>query len=228
MKKLIKTLLNENLFYNLLESYIEEDYPTNFNLDHFKTLRKYSERVRYCDENLKKISSGSGRIVYIVDDTKVLKLAKNTKGVAQCEVEIQWGNDSYFGGILARTLDSHPDGLWVEMELARKVSKPIFRQLVGVDIHDLEMCLRNFGQTQKGKQPLVRMDPEIESALNENEFVNDIKDLMQQMDAPAGDLGRLNSYGLVKRDCHDSIVVVDFGLTNDVYSDYYDRSSKRY
>ncbi len=42
----------------------------------------------------------------------------------------------------------------------------------------------------------------------------------------AGDLDRLSTYGLVKRDGHDTIVIIDFGLSGDVYSTYYDRSRR--
>jgi hypothetical protein len=197
-------------------------------MDHFKSLRKYSERVKYCDEHLKKISSGSARIVYMVDNEKVLKLAKNDKGVAQCNVEIQWGNDSYFGGLLARTLDSHPDGLWVEMELARKVRLTDFKRLAGFDFKKLNYYLRNAEQTEKGKRRFFYIEPEIEREFDGNEFVSELKELMLSMDAPAGDMTRLNSYGLVNRDGQDRIVLIDFGLTNDVYSDYYDRTKNKY
>lgn len=212
----------------IFEEIMDEDYPSSFDMEHFKSLRKYSERVRYCDQHLKKISAGSARIVYIIDNEKVLKLAKNEKGVAQCEVEIQWGNDSYFGGILAKTLDSHPDGLWVEMELARKVKKGDFKTLAGFNFDDLNTYLRNAEQQNKGRKPIFGIDPEVQEALDENEFVTELKDLMNSMDAPAGDMTRLNSYGLVKRNGHDTIVLIDFGLTNDVYSDYYDRTKNRY
>jgi hypothetical protein len=42
-------------------------------MDEFKGLITFKDRITYCDNNLKKISSGSGRIVYMIDDIKVLK-----------------------------------------------------------------------------------------------------------------------------------------------------------
>ena len=41
----------------------------------FKSLPSFAARVRYCNEKLQRISSGSARIVYKIDDEKVLKLA---------------------------------------------------------------------------------------------------------------------------------------------------------
>jgi hypothetical protein len=49
-------------------------------MDEFKGLITFKDRITYCDNNLKKISSGSGRIVYMIDDIKVLKLSKIVKG----------------------------------------------------------------------------------------------------------------------------------------------------
>jgi hypothetical protein len=228
MKDFIKHKVQQEMHNKLIENLMDEDYPSSFDMEHFKSLRKYSERVKYCDQHLQKISSGSARIVYIIDNEKVLKLAKNEKGVAQCEVEIQWGNDSYFGGILAKTLDSHPDGLWVEMELARKVKKGDFKTLAGFNFDDLDTYLRNAEQQMKGRRPMFSIDQNVQEAMEQNEFVVELVDLMNSMDAPAGDMTKLNSYGIVKRNGHDTIVLIDFGLTNDVYSDYYDRTKSRY
>lgn len=221
MKNLIKKRLIESLEFDLIENLIKDDYPQSFNMDEFKSLNKFTERVKYCDQHLKKISAGSGRIVYMIDNTKVLKLAKNQKGVAQCEVEIQWGGDYYFKSILADVIDSHDDGLWVEMELAKKVSELQFKAMIGVNIYNFGMFLRNRKQENNGKPKLFTLDPKLEELLNENEFAQSVFEFIDAANAEPGDLGRTSSYGIVKRDGHDTIVIVDFGLTNDVYSTYY-------
>ena len=40
-------------------------------------------------------------------------------------------------------------------------------------------------------------------------------------DMPIGDLRRKNSYGIVKNDGREDIVLVDFGLNKDVHYKYY-------
>jgi hypothetical protein len=222
MKKLIKKLVSKSIneIY-LVENVIDEDYPTSFDMDLFKNLKSFIERVKYCDKHLKKISSGSSRIVYIIDDTKVLKLAKNTKGIAQCETEINWGQDGYYGTILARTIDNHPDGLWVEMELARKIKIGDFKRIEGVDFNKLGAYLRIFNDENNGKRPYTFLNKEDREILENNEFVSLISSFMLDSDSPAGDLARLNSYGLVERDGQEQIVIIDFGLTGDIYDTYY-------
>lgn len=61
----------------------EMTYPETFNMEEFKSISRFASRIKYCETHLQRISSGSGRIVYKIDDEKVLKLAKNPKGVAQ-------------------------------------------------------------------------------------------------------------------------------------------------
>jgi len=228
MKNLdIKSLLREHTDMYVLESLLDEDYPTSFDMEKFKTLRSFSDRIKYCADNLKRISSGSSRIVYMIDNEKVLKLAKNKKGLSQNETEINWGNDSYFSNILAKVFDSEDNNLWVEMELARKVNDEDFQNYVGFSIKDVYDYLRIFYHSNVKYNPdMLRMfgnliDPDKKSVMDDNPFVSSISEFMANTDSPAGDFGRLSSYGLVKRDGQDAVVIIDYGLTGDVYSTYY-------
>lgn len=221
MKDFIKNRLKEEFAFNIVESLLDEDYPSNFNMEHFKTLRSFNQRIQYCEQNLQRISSGSSRIVYKIDDIKVLKLAKNNKGLAQNEVEIQWGTDYYFQSILAHTFDSDDKNLFVEMELAKKCTPSLFIKEFGFPVDKLGYWLLNRKEENRGKRPFMHIEPEIQNKLDNSDFANLIFEFMDASDAPHGDFGRLNSYGVVKRDNQDSIVLIDFGLTGEVYSSYY-------
>jgi len=59
---------------------------------------------------------------------------------------------------------------------------------------------------------------------NEYDFVSRIFDLMGSYDNfVSGDLTKLSTYGVVKRDNVDSIVLIDYGLTDEVYNTHYKR-----
>lgn len=221
VKTLIKKKLNENFTNKLIENFLEEDYPTNFDRGHFRTLRTFKDRIAYCESNLKRLSSGSGRIVYMIDDEKVLKLSKNQKGVAQTEVEADWGQQDYFSSILAHTFEYQPDYLWIEMELARKVNKAKFKELAGCDIDDMYFYLHNFYESNNGRTPRYRISPETQALLDENYFTGLVREFMVNTDSGPGDFGNLSSYGIVKRDGEDDLVIIDFGLTNAIYNTYY-------
>ena len=66
-------------YYTINEDIDEMAYPASFNMEEFKNCNSFAARVRYCQARLPRISSGSSRIVYKIDDEKVLKLAKNAK-----------------------------------------------------------------------------------------------------------------------------------------------------
>ena len=218
LRYFIKKVLNEN--------FIKEDYPTSFNLEHFKTLKSFKYRVAYCDANLKKIGAGSSRIVYKVDEEKVLKLAKNKKGISQNEIEIQYGRYSDLDGIVAKIFDSDESNLWVEMELAKKISNGDFKRITGFNFEDFAAAINNYGNEVDSKinrRSNISVDPELVNQMWKDEFVYGIFNFIGNYNLPVGDLKRLNSYGIVKRDGQDMIVLVDFGLTEEVYSSHYTR-----
>lgn len=95
------------LLENDITTPVTEDYPTSFDMDFFKTLPSFNQRIQYCEKYLQRISSGSSRIVYKIDDQKVLKLAKNKKGLAQNETEIDYSSE--LGEIVAKIFEYHPD-----------------------------------------------------------------------------------------------------------------------
>lgn len=223
MKKLIKARLNEAFTYDLIESLMGEEYPSEFDLAHFKALNNFSARARYCNEKLKRISSGSARIVYMIDDTKVLKLAKNKKGLAQNEIEISHSQYNDISHVLARVFAYDQNNLWSEMELARKVTPNIFKSVTGFSFQDYCTAIHNYGIDVHSTRNIRKMDIDknIVAAMWENEFTYGIFDYIGNYTIPVGDLQRLSSYGLVKRNGQDTIVLIDYGLDNDVYNEYY-------
>lgn len=193
-------------------------YPTSFDIQQFKQIRSFAEKIRYCDSRLIKLGSGSGRIVYQIDDEKVLKLAKNAKGIAQNAVEAEGYIQNY--SIAARVFETDDNDSFVEMELARKCSKSQFRNIVGFDISLVEPYLTKRFTNRKH---YITISPEDEVMLDENEWMSDLGELVGDYDMPLGDVVRISSYGIVKRDDGDAIVLIDFGLTKGVYDEFYAR-----
>ena len=110
----------------------EMAYPTSFNMEEFKSIRSFADRVKYCENRLKKLGAGTSRRVYQIDNEKCLKLAKNRKGIAQNIEEINLGNDMYAGSCFAKVYDYDQNGLFVEMELARKAKVGDFKRITGL------------------------------------------------------------------------------------------------
>ncbi len=215
LKEYIKRFIIKEEFENE-EPIDEAEYPTAFNMDTFKSLKSFKEREAYCNEKLKRISSGSARIVYLIDPVTVLKLAKNQKGIAQNRVEAEYTN--YLGSTVSEVLDSHPDDLWVESQFAKKLTPSRFRQLTGFDVNTVGNFIRNYEAQYNGKKPIFSIDKNIESEMWEDEFISGLRDIVDQ-GLSAGDLGRVSSYG----ELNNNVVVVDYGINDDVLSTYYKR-----
>lgn len=216
----MRVIVTEEQYNRGIEVSLDEDYPINWNIEDFKKLKSFNQRVKYCQDNLQRISSGSSRIVYKVDDTKVLKLAKNPKGVAQNNAEIEFGGDYYLQGLIGKLFDNEENGLWVEMELARKVTPNIFKRVVGVTFEEYCDAMRYHYDTALKYSKFARK-PENMDAMWDNEFVSQMLDMMGNYEIPVGDLCKFSSYGLVNREGHDTIVLIDYGLTGEVYDSYY-------
>ncbi|NBO23092.1 hypothetical protein EBU94_07135 [bacterium] len=200
--------------------YLKEDYPESFSFDSFNSIRSYSGKLKYANQRLKKLSSGSSRVVYQVDDKKVLKIAKNKKGLAQNESEADWSKEAY--DVTAKAFNHSPEYFWVEMELAKKLKPTRFKELTGISISDMQIAMRVLRERMRPvKYFAPKLTPEAEEKLYENEFYMDIERFVADYDMETGDMGRLNSYGEVVRDGNPKVVLVDFGVTNQVWNDYY-------
>jgi hypothetical protein len=217
-----RTIL-EDILASGAQKELEEDYPTNWDVEEFKKLTSFSQRVQYCQDRLQRISSGSARIVYKIDDTKVLKLAKNKKGLAQNQTEIDFSNDYMWDGIVAEIIESDENALWVEMELARKVTPKIFQEVTGVEFDNFCDAIRYYDHQHNGgsTRSLSYPKPDNYDDLWENEFCYEMLNIIGSYDLPVGDLCRLSTYGVVNREDNRAIVMIDYGLTKSVYDSYY-------
>jgi hypothetical protein len=213
--------------YPFNEGEITEEYPATWNKEEFEKITSFAGKLKYAATHLPKIASGSGRAVFKIDDSKVLKIAKNKKGLAQNNVESESYLQNY--DITARTFDSgdivqYIGPFWIEMELAKKVGKKRFEELTGITMDELHAHLI-YNSTRRKYNVAPPRTPEDAAYLEKiqnNEFVIDLTGLMADYDFPdIGDMTRLSTYGEVIRDGKPKIVLVDYGLTKTVWDDFY-------
>lgn len=215
--------LLELLRDSIIEHRLEEDYPTTWNAEEFSKLKSFNQRVKYAETNLKRISSGSSRIVYKIDDTKVLKLAKNKKGIAQNEVEIRYSQDYMWDSVVAQVFEYDENNLWLEMELARKLTPNAFKQITGFSFEEYSEAVQytyNQANPRKARRRIGR--PERYNEMFEEGFISEMMSLIGSYDdINEGDLQKTSSYGVVNRGGGDEVVLVDYGLTGSVYDSFY-------
>jgi hypothetical protein len=201
----------------MVKKITEMAYPNDFDIEEFKTISSFAKRIKYCQERLQRVASGTARIVYKVDNEKVLKLAKNQKGIAQNEVEISQGNDYYLRqlGIVAEVFEDHPESHWLEMELCTRVTPKKFERIVGISFDEFDDAIREFNDYLDSGH---RISPRSSNLIDSNDFLNNIVDYIGNYRIPVGDLTRLSTYGVTAK---NQIVIVDFGLTYNVLDLHY-------
>lgn len=203
--------------YNLLleiESELSEDYPEIFKFEDLKNEKTFKGKIDYLKNILgKHLGKGTSRIVFNVDNDKVLKVALNQKGLAQNESEIDLKDEKYLEDIIAKVYDYDKDDyIWVEMEKATKAKKSDFKKFFNIEYSILydyiysQIFNRNFGYY-----------------IENYDYANKILEIIISYDYNFFDVLKINSWGIVKRDGQEKLVLIDFGLTNDNYIQYYKR-----
>lgn len=200
-----------------INEYKEND---NFSLDELFKIDSFAGRKRYCDKYLKYITSGTARLVYKLNDKQVLKLAKNNKGILQNTVEYNYYNDvNIDNDIFAKVYDNSDNAkfYFLVSEYATKCKKSDFKRLIGFTFNDYINALKKYETTYYNSKFYSNdIDNDIYDKMWEDEFMSSIFDFIGNFAIPIGDLIRLNSYGIVKHNNKDTIVIVDSGLNNDV------------
>lgn len=204
----------------------EMAYPSNFSMEEFESIRSHAKKIKYASERLKKIGVGSSRVVFQIDDEKVLKVAKNQRGVMQNEVEADYSLQNY--ALIAKVFESseNPNGvMWLEMELAKKVNPKRFEQLSGYSMKTLNdfLLFENERINPRNRISIQsQMTDEQHQEMWENEFISDLMTFTSSYDMVIpGDLIKLNSWGEVIKDGEDSLVLIDFGFNKRVQYKYY-------
>ena len=219
-------------------------YPSSFSFDDLKKITTYAGKKKYIDSHLEKIGTGSSRIVYRVDDEKVLKLAKNRKGLAQNEEEIS--KSLYDTDLFANLYESDEDCYWIEMEIAKKIKPSDVKRIYGVSfdiiIDFIIKCYKQRGADTYNYKFLsthsnfnIFWDDFFEwtdGNHTKNYKISDkLGNLLLSIYDYFGDFycnwqdvsdwTRLFNWGIVKRDGEEHMVVIDMGLSEDIWNSYY-------
>lgn len=192
---------------------------STFDIEELQKIRTWAGKKRYLENCLPKLGSGSGRVVFLIEPTKVIKLAKNDKGVAQNEVEASLKNDTDNYPVLAQVLDYDDENyFWVKMEVAKKLDTKSFKEATGINWKDYSKAMQYYDWDQRG---IGRYWDQIPENVQENDFFQDMTQAAGNLGLVYGDLHSPRNFGIVERDGKKEAVLIDIGLNQNVYDDYY-------
>lgn len=207
-----------NLFYSLATG--SEELPKNSDdlktiLKNIDQLENYKSRKEYAEKNLKHLSSGSSRVVYLTPNDTVIKLAKNDKGIAQNKAECKSNAKSKY---LNKILNCSDNYFWLESPFLKKITVKDFREMTGLDFDDFGESIR-FGLksvTEHDKDKPKKFDK-----VSKTEIYKEMQKIGKEYKLMPGDLARISSWGTK----NDIPVLIDAGLTKEVFEDYYESGS---
>lgn len=215
-----KLVRKANLFYLFAssnsEKLPEDSKDTKEILSNLEKLETYQARKKYAEKNLKHLSSGSARVVYLTPEKTIIKMAKNDKGVAQNKAE---ANPKMKSKHLNKILSHAKNHSWIEVCYLDKITVKDFKKMTGLDFNDFGEAIRYglkavSGNTDKEK-------PDNFEKIEKSDIYKDLKQVGDKFKLMPGDLARISSWGT-----KDGIpVLIDAGLTKDVFADYYESSS---
>lgn len=213
-----KLLRFADIFYSLA---VSEKLPENSKdlqtiLKNIEKLETYQARKKYAERNLKHLSSGSSRIVYSTPKNTIVKLAKNDKGIAQNKAE---ANPKMKSKFLNEIIDYADNYSWIETHYLDKITPKQFEEMTGLDFDDFGEAIR-YGLRDVSRNTDMEK-PENFDKVEKSEIYKDLKAVGEKFKLMPGDLARISSWGTKD----GKPVLIDAGLTSEVFADYYESSS---
>lgn len=204
LKEYIELILNERKKFDRYEMEKLRNWP-------------WTQRLSYVwfELGLPQIGKGSSRVVFRLDSKRVLKMAINNKGLAQNQAEIDVVTNPKLSPIFAKIYDYGSDYSWLISELVRPLkSSREFEDLTGLsEFFFLLMDNLRTPNKEKQEQQIQRW---LESHPN-NLFFNGIIQAIKIGKLKPGDIA-LEHLG---KTSNGRVVLLDYGLTDDVYSKHY-------
>ena len=194
----------------------------------------FKSRLAYAVDRAKKIGAGSSRVAMTIEYENrptVLKVAKNKKGLAQNKAEIDILSDGYARqmSILIPLIDYDKENnppVWLQTELAQKVSEKTLCNLLGIGSLRGLVSLANYiaMPDKQGRMAYDRIFDNLQqSGKTEKEidniidYANNLAELQQSFNIELSDLSRAANWGLYR----NTPAIIDVGFSSDVRKDHY-------
>ena len=220
-ENIIRTIVITEKQHKMLQEAADE----HFSLEELSAIQSFRGRFNYCTQHLgKHIGKGSSRATFQIDDEKVLKLAWNNKGMGQNITEMQ----TYTASIFPNVYDYDENGKWIISEFVLPAKSQDFKHCFGMTFQQFASFISASGKYRFGGRYWNAM-PENEwiSYLENNEELSEFDEYIGNYGnhsfTPIDDMKRLCNYGLTQRNGEATIVLLDSGLSEEVWNNYYKR-----
>lgn len=170
----------------------------------------FNVRCTYAENNgLKLIGMGSARSVYKLSGSRVLKLPRDEKGIAQNKAE---GRISARDSVLAKVLEFSQDGSWLVMEQAKEVKGTAgFEKASGLSwVSFTRTIAKMWNDLKNGRVVEFRGVPA--------PLILSVYSLMKNQGIPPGEFMTIEHWGTTKT---GKLVFIDYGTDREVAKQFY-------
>lgn len=184
-------------------------YGNKFNMKKFASLGSIYMLDTYANSYLEFIGQGSSRTAYLMSSRYVLKIARNEKGIAQNEAEIDVYTNPTSKPIVSKIHNFDPEFKWVIADLVRpfktsnKQDEDEFENGTGISWDDFYYEL---------KAEIEKKDVDL------SHFTQVVIATMEANDLLFGDVANMDHWGKTP---DGKVVLLDYGFTNEVWKKHY-------
>jgi len=236
-----------NIFLEKKDDFIKETQeldemplPTGWDENELSSAKSFKSRLAYALQRAKRLGGGSARVAMIIEyegRPTALKVAKNAKGMAQNQAEVNVLDDGYLGRlpIVIPLIDydrKNPQPTWLQTELAKKVSSAKLATLLHCthvwDFTEAVEALLNRKDRWRGRELGEILQDLKEAGKTEQDldifmdYVHEAGDLINSSTILIGDLNQAANWG----EYDGRPVILDLGFTEEVMP-LYQRKVKR-
>lgn len=191
---------------------VNEAANNSFSLSDLDKCGTFKEMIEYCQEHVGEESGmGSSRIVFQLDDEKVIKIAYNVKGLAQNKEEAESFKKCSYYSFIPRVYAAATDGRYIVSEFVLPATVDDFWYCLGMSNYEFGSNLYALAKKEGYQYNELQKIP----------FFNELEQYMQKMDVPFEELDAMENWGLGKRNGIEHLILLDHGLNNEIRSKYY-------
>jgi len=187
------------------EKGVKSKLGEKFNLNRFKQIQTAEQMMTYANHFLEVLGEGSARRAFLLSSKYVLKIARNKKGIAQNEAEVDVYTNPKSKPVVAKVYSSDPEYMWVIADVVQPLHEPDeFDKLTGTNWDDFINALM---EGLSGRNPGA-MD----------EFTASVLYTAKQNNLMFGDIEEIGHWGKTP---DGRCVLLDYGFTREVWTSHY-------
>jgi hypothetical protein len=174
--------------------------------------KNFKKRVEIAEENFDKLGEGSSRTIFQISKSLVLKVGHSDAGIAQNKAEM-----SMQSPCLNNVLAADFDGKWIIVRFSDTMKEDDFKNITGITFKTFMAALYYFANNEihEGK-------PDDYNDIIIHPLFKCLSKLVLSNHLQVGDIAKASSWGIIDGKPY----LRDFGLTKDVFIDFYEGVSE--